>query len=424
MAKKLKVGDVVGGFTVTKVFGPGMMAISYKARAPSGETVFLKQYKSPSPTVVWYKPFVTYQHELARRVRSGRAQHYAVRHVASFEGDWGGRSYFQAFEFVERGADLEQLLEEDRHVRAGSRMNPEQWARHITWAKVLIAGVDALHASGVVHSDLKPANAYMISDASIAAGYQLKLIDMDFSLLADQRAPWHGFQGYVGTDNYRSPEHLRRGDVPSPASDVFTLALILYELLASRHPYWFDDQAKYAQAVLAHTAKPPTLLGNLPGVDAAAFGATLHRCLSPDLSKRPTTAELRESLRAQPLTPPATAPPVSASKRGAEPVKAASLVLSANGRSMTLRVSTELGRALVQQLGVEAQFWDPRQCIVEKSPVGTWMLKAHPGTTNETLLNGAAVSGPRTLHPGDEIAVGREARGLVKSAISVQGSPT
>jgi serine/threonine protein kinase len=52
---------------------------------------------------------------------------------------------------------------------------------------------------------------------------------MDFSLLSDQRAPWHGHQGYVGTDNYRSPEHMTRGRLPGLASDVFTCGLMLYE---------------------------------------------------------------------------------------------------------------------------------------------------------------------------------------------------
>ena len=65
MAKKLKVGDVIRGYRVTKVFGPGMMAISYSAQAPDGRKVFFKQYKSPAPSVVWYEPFVNYQRELS-----------------------------------------------------------------------------------------------------------------------------------------------------------------------------------------------------------------------------------------------------------------------------------------------------------------------------------------------------------------------
>ena len=58
MAKKLKVGDVIRGYRVTKVFGPGAMAISYAAESRDGTRIFLKQYKSPAPTVVWYPAFV------------------------------------------------------------------------------------------------------------------------------------------------------------------------------------------------------------------------------------------------------------------------------------------------------------------------------------------------------------------------------
>lgn len=240
MAKKLKVGDVIRGYRILKVFGPGMMAISYAAEAPSGRKVFFKQYKSPAPTVVWYRDFVAYQHELAARVVRGKADNFAVGHVDSFEETWGGRCYFQAFQFVENGADLQQVLDTEREVHRATRKAPTSdpaiWARHATWAKVLVAGVGALHDVKIVHADLKPANAYLIEDPTIASEFQLKLIDMDFSILADRRPPWHGHQGYVGTDNYRSPEHLKRGAVPGLASDIFTCGLILYELLAGRHP--------------------------------------------------------------------------------------------------------------------------------------------------------------------------------------------
>jgi serine/threonine protein kinase len=155
-----------------------------------------------------------------------------------------------------------------------------------------MAGVAALHESKVVHADLKPANAYLIKDPTIGSGFQLKLIDMDFSLLADKRAPWHGFQGYVGTDNYRSPEHLTRGSVPGLHSDVFTSGLILYELLAGYHPYWSEDQAEYARGVHAHAAKPPALLGSMPPpASNADISLMLHRCLSPDPAGRPTAGD-------------------------------------------------------------------------------------------------------------------------------------
>jgi eukaryotic-like serine/threonine-protein kinase len=161
--------------------------------APAGVKIFLKQYKSPSPAVIWYPQFVEYQQELSRRVRDGKAARYAVRLVDAFEETWGGRTYFAAFELVENARDLEHMLEEerDRHRRTKvpPTRDPAVWARHVTWAKVFMAGIAALHESKIAHADLKPANALLIRDASLSAGYQLKLIDMDFSLLADRKAP-------------------------------------------------------------------------------------------------------------------------------------------------------------------------------------------------------------------------------------------
>jgi len=423
MAKKLKVGDTIRGYRITKVFGPGMMAISYAAQAARGEKVFLKQYKSPAPSVVWYEAFVAYQKELAERVRSGKAAHFAVRQVDAFEERWGGACYFQAFEFVENGADLQQVLdgERERHrqTKSAPAREPAVWARHVTWAKVLAASVAALHESKVVHADLKPANAYLVEDKSIGSGYQLKLIDMDFSLLADRRAPWHGHQGYVGTDNYRSPEHLTRGDVPGLASDVFTCGLMLYELLAGEHPYWRDDQAEYGALVRAHAAKPPALLGSMPApASNAEVSAVLHRCLSLDPAARPTAAALRDILNGRGAKAVATTPSKSATRVASDEVE----LRGPDGRSMKIRVRTELGKVLARQFGPDGEFWDNRQCVLERNAGRQWVVSPVAGTTNETLVNGKTLTAPHALLDGDTIAVGRQDKGVVKLPLTARGS--
>lgn len=177
MAKKLKAGDTLHGYRITKVFGPGMMAISYAAESRTGQKVFFKQYKSPSPTVVWYDAFVAYQKELSSRVRNGVATHFAVRQLDAFEAPWGGACYFQTYEFVENGADLQQMLdvERERHrlSKSAPTSHPLVWAHHVTWAKVLVAAIASLHESRIVHADLKPANAYLVEDPTIGTGYQL-----------------------------------------------------------------------------------------------------------------------------------------------------------------------------------------------------------------------------------------------------------
>ena len=461
MAKKLRVGDGLRGYRVTKVFGPGAMAISYAAQSPDGRKVFLKQYKSPAPSVIWYEPFIDYQQELAARVRGGKAAHYAVRLVDAFEERWGGPCYFQAYEFVEHGADLQQMLEEERERHRRTGVSPltdgAVWSQHITWAKVFMAGIASLHESKIVHADLKPANAYLIRDPSIGAGFQLKLIDMDFSVLADRRAPWHGYQGYVGTDNYRSPEHLARGAVPTLASDIFTCGLILYELLTGIHPYWHDDQAEYAKMVRAHAAKPPLLAGPMlaPAVNAEV-SAAMHRCLSPHEAQRPTAAELRAILSGRGATrtvakaaarPAATktaartaarkAPPTRAPARptaraatppraGAAPAKGAPLtadrirLVGEGGRALEIGVRTEFGKHLAQQFGADAEFWDARQVILERLPDRRWQLVPVPGTANETLLNGEILVSPKPVKDGDVLAVGRKAKGITKLPLTIR----
>ncbi len=453
MAKKLKVGDTIHGYRITKVFGPGMMAISYAALAPDGSKVFFKQYKSPAPTVVWYKDFVAYQKELAARVVKGKADNFAVGHVDSFEEVWGGRCYFQVYEFVEKGADLQQVLDKEREAHSASRKAPTSdpvvWGRHVTWAKVLIAGVAALHDVKIVHADLKPANAYLIEDHTIAAEYQLKLIDMDFSILADRRPPWQGYQGHVGTDNYRSPEHLMKGSVPTLASDVFTCGLILYELLAGRHPYWSEDQTDYARLVQAYKATPPALLGPMPWpASNADVSAALHRCLDPDPSRRPTAAELRAALSGRdrkpapaPAAPPAAKAPLeplasapaaaklppkaSVPRTAAHPAGAALAgdsiqLVASGGAALRLRIRTELGKMLMRQFGADAEFWDERQCVLERNAAGQWVVSPAGPTTNQTLVNSRALAGPQPLRQGDQIAVGNEARKIAKLPLTVR----
>jgi hypothetical protein len=453
MAKKLKVGDTIRGYRILKVFGPGMMAISYAAQAPSGRKIFFKQYKSPAPTVVWYKDFVAYQKELSARVVKGKADNFAVAQVDAFEEVWGGPCYFQAYTFVENGADLQQVLDKEREqhrlTKIAPASDPAVWARHATWAKVLVAAVGALHDVKIVHADLKPANAYLIEDPTIAAEYQLKLIDMDFSVLADRRPPWHGHQGYVGTDNYRSPEHLLRGAIPGLASDVFTCGLMLYELLAGRHPYWSEDQADYARLVQGYEATPPALLGEMPWpASNADVSAALHRCLSPDPTARPTAAQLRATLSgrdrkpaaavvppkvaaaapARPAAAPAKASPGPAAAARAIPAASAPLVSNAvqlvapGGKSLRIAVRTELGKLLMRQFGADAEYWDDRQCVIQRSAGGQWAVTPVTAATNQTLVNGRALVGAKVLSQGDVIAVGNEAKSVAKLPLTVRAA--
>jgi pSer/pThr/pTyr-binding forkhead associated (FHA) protein len=95
-------------------------------------------------------------------------------------------------------------------------------------------------------------------------------------------------------------------------------------------------------------------------------------------------------------------------------------LVSAAGQAMTVGVRTPLGKHIVRQFGEESNVWDTEQCVLERTADGAWQIVPHEGTTNETLVNGEAITAPRPLHDGDVIAVGRVAKGIVKLPLTVR----
>jgi eukaryotic-like serine/threonine-protein kinase len=442
MPRKAKTGDSIGNYRIDKEINAGAMAIAYKATS-GGETVFFKQYKSPTPTVSWYSKYVEYQKELKRRVEGTNAKNFSYRFIEFFEASFGGKNFFQVFEWVEGGKDLEHFLQDSRVP------GKVTWEQRLTLARVMMAGINALHEAGIVHCDLKPPNIVLFEDRDIAAGYRLKVIDMDFSILKDQAAPWHGTDtGYVGTPLYFSPEHLQKGYAPVQASDIFTCGLILYELLAGSHPY--PDEATYTDSALNWKASPPRMLGEISGAAGAQDIAArlLHQCLCPDASKRPSAKDVNLALRgkyegAAPVAPPeASAPPVappitdppSAAPSPAKPPPPPPLppaeekragvrleLVHESGKTLMCGIRTDVGKHICGQMGEEAKFMTDVQFTVEPNTEGTeWVLTHRPDAKNQTLVNGVFSAGPTTLKEGDVVGVGNAAKGIVKLPMTVR----
>ena len=257
-------GDRVQGslhrYTLLKLLNKGACANAFSATDERGEKVFLKAYTSPTTLKPWYDAYLRYEIELnARLAADPLLAQQSVRALDAFSATFEheGRptrnpNIFQVFPFVSGNLDLGRLVDEGWHgreLRGGERLMV---------AAIFLAALARLHAAKIVHADLKPANVQMVRIGSGDAPlFRPLLVDMDFSVLADKRAPWHGDAsvGYVGTPGYFSPEHLR-GDVPTTASDAFTAAIILWQLLAGRHPFVSAlgdeaDPGDYRERVLA-----------------------------------------------------------------------------------------------------------------------------------------------------------------------------
>jgi eukaryotic-like serine/threonine-protein kinase len=87
---------------------------------------------------------------------------------------------------------------------------------------------------------------------------------------------------------------------------------------------------------------------------------------------------------------------------------------------MTVGVRTPVGKHVVRQFGDDSNVWDTEQLVLERAAGGGWQVVPGTGTTNETLLNGEAITEPRPLHEGDVIAVGRAEKGISKLPLTVK----
>ena len=288
MAMRYRVGEPAGAYVIRRHVNTGMFALSYEAADSCGKKVFLKQYKSPSPLVRWYEDYKRHQGKLRQRIsNASQLSERTYEFIDMFEHK---KAFIQVYGFIENGKDLKEYLAE------GGMSNEQRF----TFASLLLYTLKLFHKAGIVHTDLKPDNVYLMPSES-RMGYNLKLIDFDFTVLDGQKSPWDkslaGDAGmnYCGTPRYMSPEHLR-SEMPVDRSDVFTAAIICYELLTRNgHPFP-EDESAYRDAVLAGTFSPPDFVIEHSNDALAAFACLLEKALSPSSNDRPGVDELHNAL--------------------------------------------------------------------------------------------------------------------------------
>ena len=413
------VGDKVQGYTIKDLITIGNNSVAYAATDAGGRKVFFKAYQSPSVRVPWYKGFVDHQKEMKARIEGSTCRQFCYQFLGGFEH---ARKFHQVFEFLDKSHSLDKILE-----RVKTHPSAVPWSARELMAKVLVAGIAQLHAAGIVHADLKPDNIMLIEDPSLGMKYRLKIIDMDFSFFTDKKAPWHGHEGYFGTPGYMSPEH---GKVPLPVSDVFTLGIILYQLLGPGHPFPYDDNDKILAAYQAYKVERPKLTGT-PAAPASAdaIADALHRCLNPNPARRPSASELHRTLLGEkPVPAPLPAPPPTpaapspiAPTPAAEGLLGTLVLVGPGGAELAIGARLAVGRTvLTTRFGEGGQYAADRQFVLDKTDDG-WYVEPVLGTTNATLLNGAVLAVRTRLAPGDTVGVGSAVSKKSKLDVQIKG---
>ena len=141
-------------------------------------------------------------------------------------------------------------------------------ARAQALALQLAGALDAAHRGGVVHRDVKPANALLSDD--VDAAEHVYLADFGVASSAAATTLLTAAGGLVGSLAYMAPEVIE-GEPASPASDLYSLACLLYELVCGQPPFVADTQAALMMAHVAREPAPPSALapGLSPVVDEA-----------------------------------------------------------------------------------------------------------------------------------------------------------
>ncbi len=187
---------------------------------------------------------------------------YAVKlHAASLDDPLGA---CLVLDFIP-GVTLEAVL-----ARCG-RLTEDRMARLIG---PLLHALDAAQQAQVVHRDLKPANL-MVTDFD-TAGESVRVMDFGFAGFASKphiqlaELTGHGAVFACGTPAYVSPEMVR-GDAVDPRGDLYSVGVIMYEMLAGRLPF---DAANTDDLLSAHLQKPPPRFNRIgcPEISAAVEG--------------------------------------------------------------------------------------------------------------------------------------------------------
>lgn len=266
--------ETLGRYRIVKELGRGAMGRVYLAFDPKIERqVAIK-------TIQIFESIPASEQEQARErflreARSaGKLTHPGI--VTVFDvGEAEGLPYL-AMEFVE-GQTLDVFCHEESLLPVDAAVD------------LVASAAEALafaHANGIVHRDIKPANLMRVSDRGVKI--------MDFGLAKNPSAQLTQDGALLGTPNYMSPEQIR-GDALDGRSDLFSLTVVLYELLTGTKPFAGETVSSVLYRIVHEPPRDPeSLAGRVP----AAVVAALRKGLAKDPDDRyPDGAAMATALR-------------------------------------------------------------------------------------------------------------------------------
>jgi serine/threonine-protein kinase len=196
----------------------------------------------------------------------GQISHPCIITLHDMGIDEASSTPYLVMEFVQ-GRPLDRVLEK------GSV--PVQ--RASAWMADIASALAAAHHKGVIHGDVKPANILITDEGRI------KLMDFGMARLASRDAK---DTPLLGTPAYWCPEQIA-GRPQDARSDIFSLGVVLYEMLTGHKPFDGDSLQAICTRILSSTPLPPSQTN--PSIPVA-LGELITACLAKDPAQRPSSA--------------------------------------------------------------------------------------------------------------------------------------
>ncbi|MBS2013989.1 MAG: serine/threonine protein kinase [Deltaproteobacteria bacterium] len=236
------VGTVIAGkYQIVRVLGEGGMGIVYEATH-----LRLRQrvaVKMLLPSMLDHTIVVSRFEREARSAGQLRSRH--VARVMDVDQMPDGLPYM-VMEYLE-GHDLQLELERRGHL---------PYEEVVDYVLQACAGMMEAHGLGIVHRDLKPSNLFLAVDGDMRV---VKVLDFGISKVQSEGdAKLTSAESVMGTAMYMSPEQVRSSGTVDARSDVWSLGVILFELLTGRPP-WIGTATQVAAAIVSED--PPDLRG-------------------------------------------------------------------------------------------------------------------------------------------------------------------
>jgi serine/threonine-protein kinase len=271
---------LAGRFTILSRIGSGSMGSVYRARqATVGRDVALKIVRRDRA----YDPETKARFEREARAVSMLTSPHTVTAFDFGEAEDG--SWFLALEMLE-GETLGERLRRERRL---------DWVEALRFAQEALKSLAEAHRQGIIHRDLKPDNLFLARTRDPSGEREIcKILDFGIAKwVRDEEAPVDQLQTLAGTvfgtPRYMSPEQAQ-GTQLDPRSDLYSLGVLLFQMLTGRAPFVDDD----AVVVMAKHIKnpPPSFLEAAPNVDVPLpIEAVVRRALEKLPENRPGTAE-------------------------------------------------------------------------------------------------------------------------------------